>query len=293
MKILLIGGLGYIGSYIYERFSDNGYQIDICDAQVRGNKTNAHVNFEKYQDIPENKIKEYDAILWFAGHSSVQQSITDPYGALNNNCIDLLNFARKISRNTKFIYASTASLYSSTKSTIHPSSEISLVTIPNQNYYDISKFTFDYLAGNYLENFYGIRMGTLSGYSPNLRSELVFNSMNLSARKNGYLKLKNLNSQRTILFLDDLWMLINALISGNHAPGFYNAGSYSFSLSELAKIVANTWSADIVYEGESPTYSFILDCTKMEIICCSQLKKMTISERCVQFIEEFEKKEKF
>ena len=134
------------------------------------------------------------AVLWFGGHSSVTQSIQDPNGAVTNNCLNLFSFAKKLHPDTKFIYASTASLYSVTGKKVEPSSEAIEANIPSQNPYDMSKFAFDFLAKNFIENFYALRMGTLAGYSPNLRQELVFNAMNLSAVRKGEVRLKNSES---------------------------------------------------------------------------------------------------
>jgi len=204
--------------------------------------------YKDYSELNYIELKNYDVVLWFAGHSSVSMSINDPEGAIKNNCLNLFSFVQKLPVTTKFIYASSASLYSRMGSDITASSEKSLVNIPAQNPYDISKFAFDYIAQGFLKNFYGLRMGTLSGYSPNLRPELVFNAMNISAKKSGVVHLKNATSNRTILFLGDLWILIWHLIFFDHPSGFINVGSVSNSLDWLAHQIAEVWGAKVVDE---------------------------------------------
>jgi hypothetical protein len=130
-------------------------------------------------------------------------------------------------------------------------------------------------------------MGTLAGFSKNLRSELVFNAMNISATQTGIIKLMNSDSYRTILFLKDLWILIKNLLEFDHKPGFYNAGSFTGSMADLAIGISRAWGCKIQYEGDSNTYSFALDCTKMQTICGIELKTVPLEENCKEFIYQY------
>lgn len=285
MNVLLIGGCGYIGSYLYTKLKNYKYDVTVCDKLIRGNPLDVDVICDDYHGLNDDLINSFDAILWFAGHSSVQQSILDPEGALQNNCLNLFDFSKRIKKRTKFIYASSASLYSTTDSVPKPACENSLLHIPSTNTYDVSKFAFDYLAEHFLTNFYGLRMGTLAGYSPNLRKELVWNSMNIAAFKNNKIKLMNRDSFRTILFLDDLWNLISNILNRNIEPGFINVGSLSTTMGELACMISEVWGSDIEDCGVSPTYSFNLDLTKMKNICGDSTGNTGFDSRCFSFSE--------
>lgn len=285
MKLLLVGGCGYIGTYLYRQLVDDGNEVVVCDRLDKGNPLGVEVLRCNYIDLEADFLKQFDAILWFAGHSSVGISVGDPAGAIANNCLDLYTFAQRIAPHTKFIYASSASLYSSLAPEIVPSNETSLVTVPSQNPYDISKFAFDYLAEHFLGNFYGLRMGTLAGWSPNLRTELIFNSMNLNARQGGVVRVRNRDACRTILFLEDLWGLVHALLHQDAAPGFYNAGSLSFRIGELGERIAALWGAELIDEGSSPTYSFLLDTGKMAALGVTPRSPASFEQMCRQFID--------
>lgn len=286
-RILLVGGCGYIGSYLYTRLIDFGFKVDVVDQLRRGNPLGLEIIEDDYANLPISYLEQFDVVLWFAGHSSVSQSVNDPNGALTNNCLNLYAFASKLRQKTKFIYASSGSLYSTNSHPILPATESSLVNIPSQNAYDISKFAFDYLAKTFLTNYYGLRMGTLCGYSPNLRPELVFNAMNISAVTTGCVNLKNSESFRTILFLDDLWELVLKIILTPQQSGFYNAGSVSFKMGELAHLVAKKWGAQVLYQGETDTYSFLLDTTRMKAICGNAIQTPNLSSICEDFIRRF------
>ena len=290
MKILLIGGCGYVGSYLYERLSATFSDLTVCDLMRRGNPLAINLIQSDYASLELDFLKDFDAVVWFAGHSSVQQSISDPQGALANNCLNLFSFSKKLSSKTKLIYASSGSLYSVKQGESYlPARENELITIPYQNAYDISKFAFDYLAENFLENFYGLRMGTVSGFSPNLRRELVFNAMNISAVLTGKVHVKNKNSLRSILFLDDLYLLVEKILLTNSEPGIYNAGSISSTIGEFAKEIAKTWNADVIDEGISETYSFVLDSSKMNTLLDHSLSVKNLSERSEEFIKKCKK----
>ena len=287
-NVLLVGGCGYIGTFLRSKLSENDCTVVVCDMLKRGNPLNIEIINKDYAGLDNLELKNYDAVLWFAGHSSVALATNDPEGALKNNCLNLYSFAQKLPANTKLIYASSASLYSKREINNASSSEESLINIPSQNSYDISKFAFDYIAKGFLKNFYGLRMGTLSGYSPNLRPELVFNAMNISAKKNGIVRLKNASSNRTILFLDDLWILIKQLIFMDHPPGFINAGSLNCNLGQLAHQIAEVWGAKVIDYGNSDTYSFLLDTSLMKSICRKELKPRDFSQVCHDFFEKME-----
>ena len=285
-KLLLVGGCGYIGAYLYPKLRMAGFEVTVCDRLMRGNPLGVEVIKADYSELSGDLLGDMGAVLWFGGHSSVNQSIQDPNGAVLNNCLNLFSFAKKLHPDTKFIYASTASLYSVKGKKVEPSSESTDAGIPSQNPYDMSKFAFDFLAKNFIENFYALRMGTLAGYSPNLRQELVFNAMNLSAVRTGEVKLRNSDSARTILYLSDLWRLIEKLLITKQHYGIFNVGSVSFTMSELAHEVANKWGAQVLDEGRSESYSFLLDTSKMKAICGAAHQVHSFADYCAMFIEE-------
>ncbi len=53
---------------------------------------------------------QFDAILWFAGHSSVARALADPCGAIQKNTSNLVGLVEKLSEQQTLIYASTASV---------------------------------------------------------------------------------------------------------------------------------------------------------------------------------------
>lgn len=259
MRTLLIGH-GYIGSYLESQLRASGLDLVVCDQdERRAQSVHAGVH-ARYQDLSTEFLATFDTILWFAGHSSVPMSIADPEGAFANNCVDLLALARRKRRETRLIYASSASVYSTPLGSggddVSPQDETQTRLNPT-NPYDATKLAFDALAGCYAENVTGVRLGTVSGFSPRLRRELVFNAMNLSAMREGRVRLANGRASRAILFLDDLAHYVLAMISHpGPLPQIVNLASYNVCFEELASEIAGHYDVPIELLPDGPTYSF-------------------------------------
>ncbi|NBW80057.1 MAG: hypothetical protein EBR27_13810, partial [Betaproteobacteria bacterium] len=129
----------------------------------------------------------------------------------------------------------------------------------------------------------------LCGYSDNMREELVFNSMNLSAVRNQRVVLMNAESSRSILFLSDLYVLIRSILSKGVSNGFVNACSHTMKMGELAQAIADTWGVEVQDKGDSSTYSFRLNNAKMLALCGQELEQLDLSQRCRQFVAEYER----
>jgi UDP-glucose 4-epimerase len=261
-RVLLIGGSGYIGSFIELRLQARGYPVDICDLGWRGHPRGAPALCCNYAALSRDQLRGYSTVLWFAGHSSVATSIADPLEALRNNCLDLAALCERLSEGTRLIYASTASLYSTFDGT-EPCwmSEEDLV-LADGNAYDISKFCFDFIARTFFKNVIGLRLGTVCGWSPNLRPELVFNAMNLSAIQYRVVQLANASACRSLLFLDNLFGAVEACLHLNEPPKIFNLASATVTVGELAHRIAAHYSVPVKLMPDRPTYSYRLDTTR-------------------------------
>ncbi|MFA7144134.1 MAG: SDR family NAD(P)-dependent oxidoreductase, partial [Candidatus Izemoplasmatales bacterium] len=127
-RILVTGGVGYIGSHTVVELLENGYEVIIVDNFVNSNPevikriekiTNRVVSFYQADlrcknDIEpifrENKI---DAIIHFAGLKAVGESVEKPLEYYDNNIggtLVLLEMAEKY-HVKKIIFSSSATVY--------------------------------------------------------------------------------------------------------------------------------------------------------------------------------------
>ena len=212
-----------------------------------------------YDLLSAAQLAPFSHVLWFAGHASVAQSVADPLAAARNNCTHLFELAQRLAAHTHFIYASTASLYSSDAMAPWPALASDLIH-PGSNAYDTSKFAFDYLAKGFLRGFTGLRMGTLCGFSPRLRPELIFNQMNITALRDKVVRVANPERHRSILFLSDLYQVVRACLALPQAVnGFLNLASLNLSIGEIAQRIAHHHRVPVQTMPDSPTYSFNMD----------------------------------
>ena len=219
-----------------------------------------------YVELSLRERKSFRTIVFFAGVSSVPRAESNPQGAVRENVTELVEFAASLNPSQRLIYASSASVYSQAFGSRQgvPSLSIEGQPLPEpKNSYDASKAACDFLMQATVQaSTVGLRMGTVSGFSPALRPELVFNAMCLSALKEGRISLRNPWAYRGILFLSDLWETVLHLVGCVTVPKTLNVASVNVSMSHLADIISSEVAADIEALPDAPTYSFRLDTTQ-------------------------------
>ena len=128
MKILVTGGLGFIGSnfarYILQEYED--IEVINLDAMKYGSNPdnlkdiegNGRYTFVKGDiadyELVKNLVKDVDAIINFAAETHVDRSISDPESFLRSNVIgvySLLEAIRKHNKNAVFVHVSTDEVY--------------------------------------------------------------------------------------------------------------------------------------------------------------------------------------
>jgi len=198
----------------------------------------------------------------------------------------LFEFATRLSPGCRLIYASSASLYSTSSNREAPvplSAEGANIS-PSNNEYDVSKFAFDYIAGTFLQGTVGLRMGTVSGWSPRLREDLVFNAMNLSALRENIVRVSNPQCYRSLFFLTDLTALITRLLTAHQGfAGLINGSSFSGTIADIGAGVAKYHGATLSVEDDTVgPYSFRLDDTLMRGLI-GDVEQSPLSVHCERF----------
>ena len=114
MKILVIGGAGFIGSHLCEAYSGN-HAVTSIDNYISG-KTDNHVDHVEYINLDAENIlsldKKFDIIFHLGEYSRVEQSLAKVDFVLKNNIsptLNVLKFAKK--SNAKLIYAGSSTKF--------------------------------------------------------------------------------------------------------------------------------------------------------------------------------------
>ncbi len=121
MNVFVTGGAGYIGSVCVEELLNAGHKVTVYDSLIEGHRSALDPRATFVQGRPEEpgnilaavKAAQPEAILHFAAHALVGESMTNPGKYFHNNVVHgltLLNAAVEV-KVTKFVFSSTCATY--------------------------------------------------------------------------------------------------------------------------------------------------------------------------------------
>lgn len=256
MKILITGGCGYIGSALYNYLYDK-HTLTSVDLELYGNPGIANRKMD--YSSKELDVTEYDVVVHLASHSSVGICKKDRYGMLENNVINFLKLTSRLKSTQKFIYASSSCVYDSFRKAteadfLNPTDDLSM-----------SKSIIDgYMRIDRNIQFYGLRFGGVNGWSPNLRTDLMINSMVKSAKTHSEIHVSNSHAERPILGMWDLCRAVESIINSKEDnPGIFNLHSFDTTVGEAAEFVSKRFGVQIKTNYSKPkTFSFSMSSDK-------------------------------
>lgn len=262
VKVLIIGGCGYLGSRLFKYLSGKKYKVDTVDLERFGNYVNPRNIKKDYKLLSRLFLKKYKTIILLAGNSSIPMCENKMMPAFKNNVLNFLSLLNKIEDQT-FIYASSFRVYGNiNKMEVTEKYDRYSPT----NYYDLSKKEIDYYAGLSKVNYYGLRMGTVCGDSPNLRVDVMINKMYDSALTKKEIVIFNGSCYRPILGINDFCRCVETIMQKGLQPGLYNLASFKAQIKQIAKVVAKrTGKAKIKNIGNDEwNYNFSMSTQKFE-----------------------------
>jgi len=252
-KLLLIGSSGYIGSRFFYDYK-NKYKITCVDLNLFYKNKKQKTIKEDYANLSKSFIDKFDVIILLAGHSSVGMSLGDPLPVINNNFINFIKLSDKINSNKKFIYASSSSVYGMSKDVL-AKEDFNLE--PAINNYDYSKQLIDSYSSFIKSNWFSLRFGTVNGWSPNFRSDIMINAMFVNYKKNNKINVSNPKINRPILGINDLCNSIHEIIKQDKKSGIYNLCSFNSTPHILGKKISNILKCNLIVDfNNSFAYDF-------------------------------------
>ena len=121
MNILLTGGAGYIGSVVSEQLILRGEKVVVFDNLYQGHRAAIHPQAEFVQGDLSDKVLlrqvfssySIDAVMHFASHTLVGESMEKPFKYLGDNVTNGLNLLQEALSHgvNRFILSSTANLF--------------------------------------------------------------------------------------------------------------------------------------------------------------------------------------
>jgi len=296
-KIIVTGGLGFIGSNLIHSLLLNKYSVlNLDNKSYSSNEYNA-INYKKYKNYKFIKVdlnnkkklieifKKYKprGIFNLAAHTHVDRSIEDPKSFINNNILatynllDALRTYSQINKDYRLIHVSTDEIYGDI---LKGSVNESFQTKPSSPY-AATKAASNHLVSSYIRTFRikAIIANTSNNYGPKQHPEklipkIIYNILN---GKNLPIYGKGKNKREWIFVKDNCEALIKLFKKGKLGE-IYNIGSgKTVSNLRICKLLIDISkkknlmrkSVKIKYVKDRPGHDF------RYLLNSSKLKKIT------------------
>ena len=255
MKILITGGLGFIGSHLEKLCLVKKHEVFILDFKnkdflnkIDKNKKIFNCNITNFEELKKIKLNNLDLVLHCAAQPSVAKSFENPATDLEVNVLGTFNLLRWCGLNNakRIIYASTFNVYKE-DSSINTYNETSICE--PRSLLGISKLT----AENYIRvygNFLGIKWNIFrmfNIYGPGQDQNNKFLGMisiflNMAKKDPTIIVKGSLNRFRDFIFIEDVIKAWSLLIDDKkNYDKIYNLGSGTkCSISDLLEEISLT-----------------------------------------------------
>jgi nucleoside-diphosphate-sugar epimerase len=241
MRILVGGGGGYIGSRLVPSLRDHGYHVDVVDLLWFGNHLPSDVLVSQRDlfDCRPADLQGYDQVIFLAGISNDPMAEYDPAANfVHNGALPAyIAFSAKQAGVRRFIYASSCSIYGYTQDKLYDEKAPVTCNYP----YGISKLQGERAVLQMADSAFSVialRQGTVCGWSPRMRFDLIVNTMYKTAVSAGSIVVNNASIWRPILDIRDAVSAFTRGVQANHGlSGVFNVASGNFTVGQVADYV--------------------------------------------------------
>jgi nucleoside-diphosphate-sugar epimerase len=252
MKILILGGGGYVGSALVDYLLKKNYSVIVIDNFWFGNflKKNKKLTIVKkdIRDINQEYFKKVNAVIHLANIANDPMVDLKPELSWEVNVLSIkrimeLSIKNKIS---KFIYASSGSVYG-VKKEKEVTEDLELVPIST---YNKTKMISERVILSYskLINTYIVRPATVCGYSPRMRLDLSVNNLTFQALKDKKINIHGGDQVRPNIHIKDMCRVYFHFLNKNIKPGIYNAGFENLSIRSIALKIKNKIDCKLIFK---------------------------------------------
>jgi nucleoside-diphosphate-sugar epimerase len=260
-NVLVTGGAGYVGSALVPKLLAAGHRVTVLDLYIYGD---VHAPLRPNSNLIEVKgdlrdpntvaraLEGCDAVIHLACISNDPSFDLDPGlgKSINFDCFLPLVQASKRAGVTRFVYASSSSVYG-IKEEENVTEELPLEPLTDYSRY---KALCEQVLMQEREPGFTtltIRPATVCGYAPRLRLDLSVNILTNHAINNGRIKVFGGSQKRPNIHIDDMTDLYaqalqwdNAAIDGR----IYNAGYENHTIMEIAEMTRDVVGNGVMIE---------------------------------------------
>ncbi|MGD0331446.1 MAG: SDR family oxidoreductase [Nitrososphaeria archaeon] len=241
MKILVAGGAGYLGSVLVPQLIERGYEIDVVDLLWFGNYMPDGVKVipKEIMTLEEKDLTGYDQVIFIAGLSNDPMAEYSPAANFVDNAAlpAYLSYISKRAGVKRFIYGCSCSVYGYSVDVLCDESALATSDYP----YGISKLQGEFACLRLQDDKFStiaLRKGTISGYSPRMRLDLIVNAMFKSAVTEKVITVNSPSIWRPILDVRDAASAyIRAIEVDQNISGIFNVAYGNYTVGEVADYV--------------------------------------------------------
>ena len=244
MRLLIAGGAGYVGSVLIPRLIERGYKVDVVDLFWFGNHLprQAGILNKDIFHLTVEDLEPYDQVIFLAGLSNDPMAEYSPSKnfIFNAAAPAYLGYIAKIAKVKRYIYACSCSVYGYTENELYDETRAVSSSFP----YGISKLQGEQAVMQLVDDNFSVislRKGTISGYSPRMRLDLIINTMFKTAMRDRTITVNNPSIWRPILSIEDAaTAYIRAVETNQKISGIFNIASGNYTVGEVADVVKST-----------------------------------------------------
>jgi len=241
MKILIAGGAGYLGSVLVPKLLDRGYEVDVVDLFWFGNHLPPETGIihKDIFDITVEDLEAYQQVVFLAGLSNDPMAEYSPSQnfIFNAAAPAYLAYIAKKAKVKRYVYACSCSVYGYTDNELFDESRPVSSSYP----YGISKLQGEQAVMNLLDDKFSVislRKGTVSGYSPRMRLDLIINTMFKNGVRNREITVNNPSIWRPIVSVEDATnAYVRAIEASERISGIFNVASGNYTVGEVGDLV--------------------------------------------------------
>ena len=200
---------------------------------------NVHLIQKDVMDLTQDELNGFDQVIFLAGLSNDPMAEFSPSQnfVFNAAAPAFLGYLSKKAGVRRYIYAGSCSVYGYTVNKLYDENSPTISNSP----YGISKLQGEQAVIEMEDEHFSVislRQGTVSGYSPRMRLDLVVNAMFKSAILDQVITVNNPAIWRPVLSINDaVKAYIRAIEAQENISGIFNIASGNFTVGEIGDLV--------------------------------------------------------
>ncbi|MEK6933941.1 MAG: NAD(P)-dependent oxidoreductase [Nanoarchaeota archaeon] len=244
-KVLITGGAGYLGSVLTGYLLEKGFHVTCLDDLRYGQNSiffyasNPNFNFiygdVRNKDLLRGIISNFDIIIPLAAIVGMPACNAKPIDAtsINYEAIVLINELR--SEKQKLIYPTTNSGYGTKTGEMFCTEETPLEPISLYGKTKSDAETYLLAAGKIGKDVITLRLATVFGISPRMRTDLLVNDFVFKAMTDGYVVMYEAHFKRNFVHIKDVARCFEHCINNfdKMKNNVYNVGLEDANISKL------------------------------------------------------------